>query len=85
MADSRFVFPMTFADFQRIASDAEAEFECLGDHEDPIRYAFSCLQQGWKSKMYHKDNSSKQAELNKRVRARMKSDPEFRRLMELDD
>jgi hypothetical protein len=77
---AKFVFPITEEQFYAVLKpEAKKLFARLGDEDDPLGKAFSCISHGWKSKLYHKDSMGVIKEENKLIRARMKADPELRR------
>jgi len=77
---AKFVFPITEEKFRSVLKTEEAKklFVTLGDPDDPIGKAFSCISHGWKSKLYHKDSMDGIKEDNKKIRAALKVNPALR-------
>lgn len=76
---AKFTFPITEDQFKSVLKPEAAKlFVRLGNAEDPLGRAFSCIRQGYLSKLYHKDSTGTVKEENKIVRAAMKNDPALR-------
>lgn len=85
---AKFTFPIDFEQFVLVCTgqgDASEVFAELGDAEEPMRFAYSCLRQGWMSKQHHKETQEKKNEEMRVMRKLMRDDPELKkRLLEHD-
>lgn len=80
---ARYTFTMSLEQFTKaLGPNAKQVLAHLGDADDPIGHAFSCLKAGWLSKMYHKDSQDKRNGEVKVLRQLLKADPDLKKRLE---